>query len=110
MTYRIKEPVPINVFGKDKSGLCTELVADEWVIYTFNCRTKPMNQVILRAKALAKPAQITLSVKGTSLDLKVGSTDWSELKADCFKFIPGENQIKVFIRHGTIELDWIDVK
>ncbi len=110
MTYRIKEPVPINVFGKDKSGLCAELVAGEWIISTFNCRTKPLNQVVLRAKALAKPAHITLSVNGISSDLKIGSTDWSELKAVCFKFIPGENQIKVFIRHGTIELDWIDVK
>jgi len=108
--YRMKEPVPVKVFGKDKSELCIELTAGEWVEYAFDCNTKPANKIVIRAKALKEPARITVAVNGIRSDIGIESLDWSESKSDAFRFIPGLNKLTVLIKSGTIQLDWIDIQ
>ena len=109
-TYRITEPVPVKLFGLKIPGQYIELSAREWVTYTFYCSAKPANNLTVRAKALAKPAEITLDVNGEKSDIMIGTTNWTDFRTDLFRFNAGVNQLKVLIKTGTVQLDWIDVQ
>ena len=109
-TYRIREPVPIKLPGNKNFGQYIELNADEWVVYNCNSGSNSAYSLIVRAKSLQQPAQIILSVNGTRTSLKIGSTAWADFKTGTFRFIQGENHLKVFVKSGTIQLDWIDIQ
>jgi len=111
-TYRINEPVPVDITGKDKSGQCIKLASGEWVIYNCYSSSNSAKSLTIRAKAQEPPAQIILSVNGTIAALKIGSADWADfrIKLNTLQFVPGENQLKVQVKSGTIQLDWIDIQ
>jgi endoglucanase len=110
VAYRKKEPVKISVFNKDKSEQAVNLAADEWLIY--NCKSNDIltTGVTIRAKALTQPTVISISVNGKNTDLKVESTEWVNLKLQPQKFKKGDHQIKILVKRGSVQLDWIDIK
>jgi len=111
-TYRINEPVPVDFTGKEKPGQCIKLASGEWVIYNCYTSSSSAKSLTIRAKAQEPPAQIILSVNGTIAALKIGSADWADfrIKLNHLQFVPGENQLKVQVKSGTIQLDWIDIQ
>ena len=108
--YRPAEPVPVKLFGNKRSGQYIELFTGEWVAYTFYCSAKPANNLTVRARALAKPAEITIDVNGERSDMTFETTNWTDFRTDLFRFNSGVNQLKVLIKTGSVQLDWIDVQ
>ena len=108
--YRTKEPIQVNPFGKDSTEQAIKLAKSEWVVYNCKALKQSQNNVTLHAKALSKTAEIRLSINGKDADLKIESTKWQDLNVNDQPFKTGENQIKVFVKTGNIQLDWIDIQ
>lgn len=111
--YRTKEPVKIQVINQDKkarkSGQVVELNSGEWTAYKVNSPDQQNGLISLQVKA-KKPAEIMFSVNSKSVNLKVDSSDWSEIKLDLQAFRKGENDLKVEVKSGAINLDWINIQ
>ena len=109
-SYRKKEPVPVKVFKKENSEQAIELNSDEWTMYKVTAISKSTYNVVIRAIALQQPADVTISVNGKNYKVKVESTEWADIKVSAAKFVAGENQVKVLVKTGSVQLDWIDIR
>ena len=111
--YRRGEPVKIQVINQDKkdrkSGQVIELNSGEWTAYKVNSPDQQNCVISLQVKA-THPAEIIFTVNGKSVDLKVNSSDWSEIKLNQQAFRKGENDLKVEVKSGDIKLDWINIQ
>ena len=108
--YRTKEPVKVTPFGKDNQEQAVELKEGEWVVFNVKSNIQFTRNVFVHIKALTKPAMIVLSVNGAETGMKIESAEWIDLKVNAYKFETGENQIKVFIETGSVQLDWVEVQ
>jgi len=108
--YRTKEPIQVVPFGKDSTEQAIKLAKSEWVVYNCEALKPSLNSVTLHAKAMSKTAQIRLSINGMDTDLKIESSEWKDLNVNDQPFKTGENQIKVLVKTGNIQLDWIDIQ
>lgn len=108
-SYRTKEPVPVRTFGNNDSEQGIELTSSEWTNYTVKSSGDLTYSLAIRAKAIV-PAEIMLTVNGKSNKVKVEPTDWTEMKIPAVKFRKGENQLKVMVTKGTVQIDWIDIR
>ena len=112
LNYRKNEPVRIQGIGQDKAsaaGQYVELSSGEWTAYKFNSLEKMTCNVSLQIKAAGQPAEVVLWINGKSNKLKVGQTDWTELKLKPQSFEKGQNKLKVEVTSGNIDLDWINI-
>jgi endoglucanase len=112
-TYRTNEPVKIQMLNQDKksrkSDQVVELNSGEWTAYKVNSPDQ-QNCVILLQVKVKQAAEIAFSVNGKLANLKVDSSDWSEIKLDPQAFRKGENELKVEVKSGNINLDWINIQ
>jgi endoglucanase len=108
--YRKKEPVQVKVFGNNNTEQATELSAGEWTSY----RVKSLNQnnysIVLRAKAIQTPAEVTIKVNGKKHRLSIAATDFTEMKIEKASFKTGENQLQLLVNKGIVQADWMDIR
>ena len=112
-TYRKKEPVKIAVIKTEQksinSGQSVILNAGEWTAYQVKSPDKLKCKVSLQVKA-ENPAEIIFRIDGKSVKLKVIQTEWSEIKLEPQAFRKGDNDLKVEVKSGSINLDWINIQ
>lgn len=108
-SYRRKEPVKINVYDKQNSDQAIDLTSDEWVVYTCKSKSAAKFGVTLHAKAV-QSSELAVYINGKAFNLSLEPADWADLPLNSCSFKPGENQIKVMVKKGSIQLDWLDVK
>jgi hypothetical protein len=112
-TYRTDEPVKIQMLNKDKKSRKSDQVvvlnSGEWTAYKVNSPVQQNCVISLQVKA-DHPAEITFSVNHKFVSLNVNSTEWSEIKLDTQSFQKGENDLKVEVKSGAINLDWINIQ
>ena len=112
VTYRKKEPVKIQLIGQDKrssTGQFVELNSGEWTAYKIKSLDKLTCNVSVQIKAAGQPAEVVVWINGKSNILKVGLTEWTELKLKPQSFKKGQNDLKVEVTKGNINLDWINI-
>jgi endoglucanase len=113
VTYRTNEPVKIQMLSQDKksrkSDQFIELNSGEWIAYKVNSPDQQNCVISLQIKA-TQAAEIAFSVNGKLENLKVDSLDWSEIKIGSQTFGKGENDLKVEVKSGAINLDWINIQ
>jgi endoglucanase len=112
--YRKTEPVKIQVTESDKKArVSTQFItleAGEWTAYKCKSTEKHRFDVSLQIKAVDQPAEIILWINGQSNELKVNSTDWSDLKIEEQIFRKDENELKFEVKKGSVNLDWINIQ
>lgn len=109
--YRKNEPVKIEELGPGRrsQGQFITLGLGEWTAYKCKSPGKMTCNVSLQIKAVGQPAKINLWINGKSIDLKVDRTEWAELKLKPQTFGKGENELKVEVTSGSIDVDWINI-
>jgi len=112
--YRIQEPVKVVLIKNDSTSLASEqaitLNDHEWTSYQVKSVESKKYKVTVKVKTIGKPATVTLFVNGESVSVRIANTGWTELNLKSKLFKQGENKIKIYVKTGSIELDWINVK
>lgn len=109
--YRQSEPVSITAQNgsRRQSSQYITLKASEWTAYTIDSRAAKNYDVSLRAKAAGAPAQIQLSIGGQVRTVILSQNDWSEVKIGTFALAVGQNQLKLQVKTGAADMDWLEV-
>jgi endoglucanase len=109
--YRQTEPVPVTPDGgtRRRGGQHITLAESEWTAYQVRADAAQDFAVVLRIKPGAAPVELECTVGSQTKVVKVTSQDWSDLSAGNFAFAAGVNQIKVRVKRGAVELDWLDI-
>ena len=111
--YRTEEPVKVEIINKNERSLSSDqaidLIEGEWTTYRFSSLEKKQYHIKVKVKAIDQAAEVILWVNGKSNSLHVRSTDWNELEVNPKVFGAGENKLKVEVKNGSIQLDWIDI-
>ena len=112
--YRTKEPVSIQLLDNDKkpkvNGQFIVLNIGEWTSYKFKALDKMKCKVSLQIKAIQPPAKVLLWVNGKSVEVNVSETGWTEMKLNDQTFLKGDNDLKVEVKSGSVNLDWINIQ
>ena len=111
--YRIMEPVKIILIKNDSTSLASEqaitLSDHEWTCYQVKSVENKKYNMAVKVKAVGKPASVTLFVNGKPASIRISNTEWMELNLKPQRFQQGENKIKIYVKTGSIEFDWINV-
>ncbi len=109
--YRQSEPVSISSRGGNRrqSDQYITLRATEWAAYTINSRAPKDYEVSVRAKAATTPAEIQLSVGDQVRTVALSQNDWSEVKIGTFALAQGQNRLKLQVKTGAADMDWLEV-
>ena len=107
-TYRKKEPVKTILINESRSGQAIELIAGEWTAYQVKSQEKQKFDILLQVKA-NQPSVFVVWINGQSNEVKVEKSDWSEIKLNSQLFRKGENELKVEVKSGNIQLDWFNI-
>ncbi|MDP4276009.1 MAG: cellulase family glycosylhydrolase [Bacteroidota bacterium] len=111
--YRIMEPVKIVLIKNDSTSLASEqaitLSDHEWTSYRVKSVENKKYNMAVKVKAVGKPASVTLFVNGKPAGIRISNTEWMELNLKPQRFLQGENKIKIYVKNGNIEFDWINV-
>jgi hypothetical protein len=110
--YRQSEPVAVSSQNANRrqSSQYVTLQASEWTAYTIENRAPKDYEVSVRAKAAAAPAEIQLSVGDQARTITVSQNEWSEVKIGRFSLAQGQNRLKLHVKTGAADMDWLDVK
>ncbi|PWU13191.1 MAG: glycoside hydrolase [Verrucomicrobia bacterium] len=110
--YRPSEPVPVSTSkttGRRQSSQYITLSATEWTAYAITSRTPKSYDVSLRAKAGSASAEIQLTIGEHTRCITLSSKGWSDINIGTFALLQGPNRIKLEVKSGTADLDWLDV-
>jgi len=109
--YRLSEPVPITseTAPRRQSSQYITLNAAEWTGYAIDSPTPKSYQVSLRARAEGGPAEVQLSVGEQARLVKLTSKQWSDTKLGNFALVQGQNRLRLEVKSGTADMDWLEV-
>lgn len=109
--YRQTEPVRVTSDGgtRRRGGQHITLGKGEWTAYQVRSDVVQDFAVALRLKPGAEPVELECTMAGQVKEVKSDSKEWSDLNIGSFSFAAGANQIKVRVKRGEVELDWLDV-
>jgi hypothetical protein len=110
--YRLDQPVSIKASEaqRPRSGQYITLADTEWAAYTIFSDSKMEGAIKLRARSPVGPAAADLQVGDRKLEVKVTEGDWTEFDLGSISLAAGANHLKWTVRHGTVDLDWIEVR
>ena len=112
-TYRVKEPVPIELIDfKDKqwwSEQCVVLNSGEWTKYEVSSDAAKVYKVTLKIKAKTDNATIHFSLNNKTFNQDISGNDWQEIELDNQPFNGGNNSVKVAVTKGSACFDWINI-
>jgi hypothetical protein len=109
--YRQSEPVPVRSEegSRRQSSQYITLNAGDWTAYAIESRPARDYNVSIRARAKGGSAVIHLSANTTEQTVTVNQPDWGEINIGKFALVPGKNRLKLLIKAGAADVDWIDV-
>jgi endoglucanase len=109
--YRKDEPVKItaNNRGRRQSEQFITLKTGEWTAYTIDGGAAAKYAITVRVRAQDGPAEAQLEVNDHILDAPITQTAWTEIKLGPAALNRGPNHLKWVVKHGTVDLDWLDV-
>jgi cellulase (glycosyl hydrolase family 5)/uncharacterized protein DUF5077 len=109
--YRQSEPVSISSQNgtRRQSSQYVTLKASEWTAYTIDSRAPKDYHVSVRAKVAAAPAEIQLSVGDQVRTVTLSHSEWSEVKIGTFALVQGQNRLKLQVKTGAADMDWLEV-
>lgn len=109
--YRLSEPVPIEsqTMGRRRSDQYITLTDSEWTAYTIFCDVPKDFTVKVRVKAVKGAAEARLTVGDRDLEVKVGKSEWTDVKLGAVALSRGSNSLKLLVKNGSVEVDWIEL-
>ena len=109
--YRKSEHVPIGVQGggRRQSGQYITLKASEWTAYTITSQKPCKFEISVRAKSSGPATEIALAVGDKIQLVTIPQSDWREIKLGTFAFAQGQNRLKLQVKSGVADIDWLDV-
>jgi hypothetical protein len=94
------------------SSQAIKLSAGEWTSYEINNLDLKTYAVTIKVKAEQSPAALVISLNEASPDkyqqVDISEEGWRELKLNPVRLVKGPNHLKLFVKSGTISIDWID--
>ncbi|MGC3957365.1 MAG: cellulase family glycosylhydrolase [Verrucomicrobiota bacterium] len=109
--YRHTEPVRVTAEGgnRRRSGQHINLAENEWTAYQVRSDGAQDFAVTLHIKPGTAAVELECTVGSQTKEVKATSSDWSDLNVGSFAFAAGTNQIKVRVKRGEANLDWLDI-
>ncbi len=112
--YRTSEPVQVELIesggNRFRSEQAIRLNAEEWTAYDIASLESRAYEPTARAKAEGASAAFQVSLNGQAQDVTITAPGWTELKLKAAQFSKGTNRLKLLVKRGTIEFDWIDFR
>lgn len=112
-SYRKEEPVKVDIIKSNNKSLISEqaisLSKGEWTAYHFNSLKEKQYKVSIKLKAVNQDAEVVLWINGNAIPISASTTAWSLQNLDPQVFHTGKNNLKVEVKSGAIQLDWIDI-
>lgn len=111
--FRRFDPVPVVLVDED--GLrwnmkqVIELQEKEWVNYDFECLDNIAYSLELRLKPLIENSEINVVLNEKVLTISSSKTDWMERSFGKQYFKKGKNTIKLQVKTGAAQIDWLNV-
>ncbi|MGB4576896.1 MAG: cellulase family glycosylhydrolase [Paludibacter sp.] len=109
--YRKDEPVQIKLESKDKDQFWSEqfieLQKSEWVVYKFKNLKSKKYQLSLRASSGTKAVKILIVINNKRINFNIKNKELTEIPIGNINLKKGENQIKIFVKSNTLNLDWL---
>jgi hypothetical protein len=103
--YRTSEPVPMELV---EPGQAIRLNAGEWAAYVINSLDAKTFTLTIKAKAKSASAVFEISVNGTSQEVTADGTGWIDYKLQPVSLVAGANQVKLMVKSGSLDFDWIE--
>lgn len=110
--YRTSEPVPIAIAGTadhPQSGQYITLTGSEWTAYSITSPARKNYDITLRAKAASAPTEIQLTIGEQARSVALSNAAWANVKMGTFVLPEGQNRLKLEVKRGGADMDWIDV-
>jgi len=111
--YRTWESVPIILVSFDKDKLTSEqaikLEEGEWTDYLFESLENVSYQFTLKLKPLNPNTELELQLNGESMTVVADGPEWLEKQLGSQFFLKGKNKIKLFVKSGSVKVDWINI-
>ncbi|HZM05899.1 MAG TPA: cellulase family glycosylhydrolase [Candidatus Saccharimonadales bacterium] len=112
--YRTAEPVPIALVenGGDRysSAQAIQLQEGEWTAYDINSLEPKNLSATLQAKVESLPASVEISCDNQQQEVTVSNTKWSQVDLKPVQFAKGMNHLKLRVKQGVIQFDWVEFK
>ena len=110
--YRQSEHVPITVQsgGRRQSSQYVTLKAAEWTVYTITSQKTCEFEISVRAKSSGPATEIGLTTGDKTQVATIPQSDWREIKLGTFAFAQGQNRLKLEVKGGVADIDWLDVR
>lgn len=112
-TYRKEEPVPVFVINNDEKSRSSEqaiqLQGGEWTVYHVNCLQNVAYHIQLKGKAIGGDSEVELMVNGKKNQLILKAESWMEKDYGKQIFKQGDNELKLTVKSGQSEIDWINI-
>ena len=109
--YRTEDPVQIKLESSNEdqslSEQYIELQKSEWVVYDFNSLDNKKHHLTIRASAEVAPAKLLIEINNKQVVFNVVTKDFMEVPVGDFYLKNGDNRIKVMVKYGTLNLDWL---
>lgn len=61
-------------------------------------------------KAEGAPAVLQCSINDQTQEVTVENNDWVELRLRATRFSQGTNRLRLWVKRGTVQCDWVDFK
>ncbi|AHW60619.1 Cellulase (glycosyl hydrolase family 5) [Draconibacterium orientale] len=110
--YRREEPVKVEVINSNKQSLISDqaihLSEGEWTAYNFVSLQEKQYKMSFEIKTVGT-ADIVLRINGNRITKQVNASEWTEIELDPQVFTAGENELKVEVETGDIQLNWINI-
>lgn len=110
--YRPDQSVKVTAAKPEQrsSDVYVTLSETEWTSYSIHNRNKGTFDLIVRARAPFGAGVATLVRDGRSYPLRFESKDWTELNLGKAPFDSGLQSLKLEVKRGLLDFDWIDVR
>jgi endoglucanase len=109
--YRTSEPVPIELTtasgDRGRAAQAIMLNATEWTAYAVNSQNARSYAVVVKAKAQNSPVVFQLSLNDSTQDATIAESGWVELKLTPVNFVEGANRLKLLVKRGAVQFDWV---
>jgi hypothetical protein len=110
--YRTLEPVPVALIEAKGDRWLSEqairLTGGEWTAYNIASPEARAYKPVLKVKASSSPAFVEISANDVVQEQAEAEKNWSEITLKPIALVKGSNKIKLAVKQGTVDIDWIE--
>ena len=89
-------------------GQAIRLNAGEWAAYVINSLDAKTFTLTIKAKAKSASSVFEILVNGASHEVTADGKGWIEYKLQPVSLVSGTNQVKLMVKSGSLDFDWIE--